>query len=390
MFARLLHHLTGLLLRTKPRVDVLIARSTAVAPDTRVERAARCLRAGGLKVLVLGWDRERRAPRKEVREDGTVIWRVRARGRFGGGLANLWGLMVFNLILLMAAFLVRPRVFHAVDMDTALAALVAKWVLGTRFFYDIADWYWLTRPRDPRFRKLESILRLLRRMEEWVMRHADYVCVPDEARLALSTHTPSKYVVVHNAPEDVETGAKEGGRVGRYFVYLGSLYEDRGLETIIQASVRAAVPLILGGVGPLEEMCKGAAERCENVTFIGVVTNQDALKIEAESVAVLALYDPAWTINRFAAPTKLYEAMMLGKPVIVAAETLPAKLVEQENIGMVVTYGDEEGLARAMRYLWEHREDAERMGANARRLYEDRYGWRAQCTALQLAYEALL
>lgn len=347
----------------------------------------------GLTVVVIGWDREARAPKREVREDGTVVYRIRAWGRFGGGLANVWGLTVFNLGLVGAAVLLRPRVFHAVDMDTAFGALVAKWVLGSRFFYDIADPYWLTRPRDERLRRTKSIrwlLRLLQRMEEWVVRHADCVCVPHEARLDLYARRPSQYVIVHNSPEDAGMPAWEGRRKGGYFVYLGGLYEDRGVRTMIEAARRATVPVVLGGFGPLEDMCRRAACGCENVTFVGLVTNREALRVQAGSLAVLALYDPALMTNRLAAPTKVYEAMMLGRPVIVAGETLPAKLVEEEKIGVVVAYGDEEELARAMRHLWENREVAEEMGRRARALYESKYRWETQCAALRLAYENLL
>lgn len=370
--------------------DVLIARSSAIAPEPRVERAARWLAEEGLRVIVVGWDREMKFPEREVRANGVSIVRVRAKGGYGLGLRNLPGIVAFNCALLRAAWRYRPRVFHAVDLDTALPGFLAKRLFGARLFYDIADWYSASRLRSAGWRKCRWLCGIIDVVENWVVKQADCVCLPHEVRVEQLRSRPRRVVVIHNAPEDVRPAASSDGGRGGYVVYAGSLYEDRGIRHLLEAARRAEVKLVVAGFGPLEQECGQAARESRCVIFYGHVDYARALELEAGAIAVAALYDPALEINRVAAPYKWYEAMMLGKPVIVAARTLPARVVSEHGTGLVVEYGDVESLGKAMRYLIEQPREVERMGARARQLYEKHYGCGRQRERLVAAYRELL
>ena len=370
-------------LRPSPKVfDVLMARSTAIDPDPRVERAAYCLARSGASVLMVAWDREGQSPQHEQRGERLEVLRIRSRGRYGGGLVNVPGLIAFNVALIKISLRARPAVFHAVDLDTAVAALVSKWFFGTRFVYDIADWY-----ADSR--RVGVLAPLVEAVERWVVRHADYVFVPHEARIAQIGIEPAKWGVLYNTPEETapsgETATHEP-----YFAYVGVLHEDRGIRQLAEAAVQARVSLVVAGYGPLETECRLLAEHNGLIRFLGRVPYARALAIEGRSVAILALYDPRQPNNRLAAPNKLYEAMMLGKPVITSSGTLVGDFVEQEGIGLVVRFGYPDEIAGAMRYLLEHPEEANRMGSKARRLYEERYSYEAQCRTLRDAYQSVL
>jgi glycosyltransferase involved in cell wall biosynthesis len=114
-----------------------------------------------------------------------------------------------------------------------------------------------------------------------------------------------------------------------------------------------------------------------------------ALALQEGAIAVLATYDPSVEINRLAAPYKLYEALMLGKPVIASIGTLPGRLVQEEGVGLAVTYGSVEELAGAFRYLVQNPTEAGKMGMRARGLYEERYSWARQRQKLQDIYIGL-
>lgn len=55
----------------------------------------------------------------------------------------------------------------------------------------------------------------------------------------------------------------------------------------------------------------------------------------------------------------------------------------------MVPFGNQDELATAMRYLLEHPEEVEEMGVRARRLYEERYSFEAQCCKLVEAYKVI-
>jgi len=377
---------------------VLMARSSALAPEPRVERAARCVASMGWKVVGVGWDREGRFPRWEERGSGFGILRVRARGQYAGGLRNLWGLFVYNCVLLATALRLRPRVFHAVDLDSAFPGLACKWLLGTKLVYDVADWYSASRPQSERLRKIRALWRLADVIENWVTSQADYVILPEESRRVFLRRSPEKWVIVYNAPEEGEIRElveselveKEENK-GEYFVYMGSLYSDRGIEILCEAARRAQLPVVVGGSGPLEDLCRRAATESGGlIRFVGRLDYREALRVEARSIAVVALYDPRRAINRVAAPYKVYEAMALGKPVIVAEGTLLAELVRQRDCGVAVTYGEVEALVGAMRRLWEDRAEARRLGARGRELFQKELKYELQCAKLKKVYGELV
>lgn len=308
-----------------PNPAVIITRSTAIAPDPRAERAALCLAQCGIQVLLVGWDRGSCCPCRENLGAGINIRRVRATGRYGGGMANLWGLVVFNLALINIHLRNRPRVIHAVDLDTAIPALLAKWLIGSRFVYDIADWYSASR-------RVGCLAPLISWLERLVVRKADYVFLADERRLQQIGREPCRWAAICNSPkttapsDDLELSAP-------YFAYVGVLHRDRGIEDLGKSAVAAGVNLVIGGYGPLEEKCRLMAEKSPLIRFLGKVPYKRALRVEGGSVAVLALYDPNLPNNRLASPNKLYEAMMLGKPIITSAGTLVADIVTRERIG---------------------------------------------------------
>lgn len=89
-----------------------------------------------------------------------------------------------------------------------------------------------------------------------------------------------------------------------------------------------------------------------------------------------ALYDPAIPNHRYASPSKVFEAMALGKPVIVARGTGIDRRVRRHRLGWVVPYGNVEALEAALTEVagWT---PARRRAFTRRapRLYRRRWGW---------------
>ena len=71
-----------------------------------------------------------------------------------------------------------------------------------------------------------------------------------------------------------------------------------------------------------------------------------------------------------AVPSKLYEAMAAGRPIVLMAEGEAAEVVREADCGLVVAPADAEGLAAALRRLADDPELRHRMGTNGRRSAE--------------------
>ena len=78
---------------------------------------------------------------------------------------------------------------------------------------------------------------------------------------------------------------------------------------------------------------------------------------------------------RPAGSSQVVFAMMMGKPVVATRNPSLADLVEEGVTGLLVEPGDVAAMRQAIRYLLEHPEEVARMGAAARRRFEERHSF---------------
>ena len=74
-----------------------------------------------------------------------------------------------------------------------------------------------------------------------------------------------------------------------------------------------------------------------------------------------------------AVPSKLYEAMGSGLPVVLVAEGEPADIVKRTQCGVVVSPGDIKGLSYALRTLALDSGRRMELGSNGRRAAENEF-----------------
>ncbi len=366
-----------------PYNQIIFTRSNPVSPDPRVEKAACCLQNAGYSCKVLGWARKNSEKKTTQPSSCLNINRMYFPGKFGGGFLNFLGLAIFNFWLLYNHLINRPKVAHAYDLDTVVPALVARFFVKTKVVYDIADWY-----ADSR--KVSFLRSFVTKFERWVCSKADLIILPHEDRFQQVGFEPKRWIVIYNSPKDILPAQDFNIQLNQnYFAYVGVLQPDRGILQIIKAAAAAKVKLVIAGFGPLTELFNAQGENEEFVEFRGKVSYNEALAIEKNALAILALYDPKIPNNRFAAPNKLYEAMMLGKPIVTTSDNSAGKIVEAERIGITVTYDDLKTLTNALIFLKNNPSQREQMGQRARTLYEKQYSFAKQDQKLQLAYKAL-
>jgi glycosyltransferase involved in cell wall biosynthesis len=82
--------------------------------------------------------------------------------------------------------------------------------------------------------------------------------------------------------------------------------------------------------------------------------------------------------------------MMLGKPIIVARGTNADQIVEKEDMGLVVEYGNASNLESALEKLANDPGERQRLGRNARRAYENTYSWGLMKQRLTTYYNSLV
>lgn len=372
----------------KPRI--VICRSTPVAPDPRVERIAGALSAAGFAVTIVGWDRGWNLPSQEEHPGYTVI-RVHIPAPFGRGLRNLLGVLRWQAAILIWLLKNRDcyRIIHACDLDAALPGLLAARICRKQLVFDIFDSY------ADAFR-VGPFRWFVRWLETTVAAQSDAVIIADDARREqLAGVGPRRLVVVYNSPLDLEpelgTLNADEESCGFKIAYVGLLDETRGLFTLLDVvAERPDWTLDLAGFGVDEERLIQRAKGLPNVRFYGRVDHTAALQIMARADVLIATYDPAVPNHRYASPNKLFEAMMLGKPIIVARGTRIDELIEKYKCGLIVPYGHAEALASALDRLAVDPEQRRALGLAGRRAYEAYYHWNLMEERLLTLYQEIV
>jgi len=368
---------------------VLFLRSNPVDPDPRVEKEAAALAEMGYEVKVLGWDRTGQSTRVVSAPFG-VVERIPLRARFGAGLRNLPGLLRFQLAL--AAYLFRNRkaydVIHACDFDTALTGYFLGRLLGKRVIYDVFDFYAEMLRKTPSW--LKSMVRALDlKLMGWV----DAVILADESRVEqVRGAKPKRLAFIYNVPDIPSLPPLPPDPPPLRIAYVGLLQVERGiLEVLKILEKHRDWELDLAGFGGDEARILEIAKRLPNVRFHSRVPYERALELAANAHVLFATYDPAIPNHRYSSANKLFEAMALGKPIVVARGTGMDKLVHQEKIGFIVTYGNLDEIEKAFLEVasWD-RQARQAFARWVRTLYESKFSWSIMKEELRRLYNLIL
>ena len=152
-------------------------------------------------------------------------------------------------------------------------------------------------------------------------------------------------------------------------LYAGLHGLAQGLNQVLDAARllerEGGYRFVLLGDGPQKrDLVRRARETgIESVTFIDPLPADDVPALLAAADVILV---PLSTKIRGAVPSKLYEAIASGRPVVVAAEGEAADIVRRHEAGMVVPPGDSRALACAISELRANPSRAQAMGDNGR------------------------
>jgi len=178
--------------------------------------------------------------------------------------------------------------------------------------------------------------------------------------------------------ERSEALRQELSRGRRYVaVYAGLLGLAQGLEQVLYAAAllkgNPDLMLTFVGEGPAKEPLqkKAHALGLTNVQFLPTRARAEIPALVASAdvmLATLGVQLPG------AVPSKIYDAMGGGVPLLLAAEGEPAEIVRETGCGLVVPIGDAEAFASTLRRLFSDSSLRGRLGRNGRTAAETRFG----------------
>ncbi len=173
-----------------------------------------------------------------------------------------------------------------------------------------------------------------------------------------------------------------------YCVYFGRLSSEKGVSTLIRAM--KGLPdfrlLIIGdGLqrGELEDLARD--QRMTNVEFLGPLYGDDLVDLVSHSLFVVL---PSQCFEN--CPFVVLEAFALGKPVVGSDLGGIPELISPGREGFLFRPGDVQDLMARMRYLFHHRQEAIKMGKNARQRVVQNHNRQAHYGRLIDIYESVL
>ncbi|MFW5394113.1 glycosyltransferase family 4 protein [Yersinia sp. 2544 StPb PI] len=156
---------------------------------------------------------------------------------------------------------------------------------------------------------------------------------------------------------------------GRFYLFIGALRYYKGLDTLLEAAIGTAYPIVILGAGPSEDSLKHKADTLglSNVIFLGALSDED--KVALLYLCYAIVFPSNFRSEAFG--ISLLEGAMFSKPLITAEIGTGTTYVNIHlETGLVVTPSDPNSLRISMDYLWEHPDEAEKFGIAAKKRFD--------------------
>lgn len=362
---------------------VVMLRTNRVDPDPRVEKEVNSLLLNKkVQIEIHAWDRtasyEYRKEKLYLTNGVATIHRT--------GIPAGWGVGIKKNAVAYCRYFVRTLKWlmknhrdydyiHACDLHTVLPAMFPIVVFKKKLVYDIYDYFSETAHGN------KIVLKLSKLFETFVINHATATIICSEKREEqIRPANPKRLVILHNAPSNSQI-VVSNRRICMSeddkpkLVYVGNLVEDRCIREVVDIARKCPdVEVHIGGIGALERFVDNAAHELDNLYYYGKMAYEDVLELEKQCDIMVAFYDQHVPNHRYAAPNKFYEALALGKPIIMLHDTGVDDIVDQYKLGITVEQNIE-SMIEGIRTLISERATWDRIGEKAHELFENEYSW---------------
>lgn len=371
---------------------VCIIKNAEAEKISAVYRIINALIADGHECMILSRNRNANCnsiirKRLYIKNCNVDVYEISIKSEIGAGMKNM--LNLGRYIKTVKRWLISNNdlydVVHAFDLDAGLATLQASKRTSISYVYHIADFYVDSRGGIPKL-----LINYVKNLEFKVINNAETTIICTEQRKEqIKGSKPKNLVVIHNSPAvDSQAVIEENKESPLKLTYVGGLSENRFIKEIIDiAKDNDILQLTLAGTGPLKDFVENSSNVYKNINYLGQVLYEDAIEIYRDCDIIFAIYNPEIKNHRYSAPNKFYEAMMLGKAIIVAKDTGVDKLVEKDRIGIIADYS-KESVENKLNSLINDRQYLYDLKINSRKSYK-KYSYKEMSERIQHIYRNL-
>ncbi|MEN3014802.1 MAG: glycosyltransferase family 4 protein [bacterium] len=301
--------------------------------------------------------------------------------------------------VLQRAIEVDAQVYHFHDPELIPIGLKLK-RLGKKVIYDVHEDYFasiLEKKYIPKY--LRWIVAVgFELYEKIVCRNFDYV-------IAATPHIKKRFegkakriIDIQNMPlpDEFENVHIDWTNKEKGICYVGGISRSRGLDTILNLASMLErshdemknVKVYLAGEfldGKLIEITKNF----RNIVYLGFLDRNGIAELFNRCIAGLVFFHPEPN-NVNSMPTKMFEYMSWGIPVIASDFPLWKEIVENIGCGFCVNPFDTEKIYQIVKFLVSNIDKAREMGIKGRQAVIQKYNWSVEERKLLKIYDDLL
>jgi glycosyltransferase involved in cell wall biosynthesis len=284
---------------------------------------------------------------------------------------------------LFGSFLLKSSDFLLVESPPLFLGIAAFWLSRLKranLIFNVSDLWPESAVRIGAIRQDSFAHRFGRRLESFCYRHAWLVTGQSRSILRdIETRFPSQNTLllsngadthVFHAQRRTEQARSRLTSKNEFVVLYSGLHGlAQGLEQVLDAAEELRHELgyrfVLIGDGPQKQKLVRRANisKIRNVTFLDAMPNAE---IPAHLAAADLIVVPLGMHIPGAVPSKLYEAMASGRPIVLVASGEAAEVVLRHKAGVVVAPGQVASLVQAIRDMRSNPELAQTLSRNAR------------------------
>jgi glycosyltransferase involved in cell wall biosynthesis len=359
--------------------QIIMLVSNAFDPDVRVYKEALTLIGEGYRVLLLAWDRQVHTPAIET-IDGIEVRRFQGSGKYGKGISSLWDFLMFYIFVFKNSMERKSHVIHCHDLDTLTVGFLVARIKRISLIYDAHEAEY--------FGRFPSILKkTINFFEKQLAKRANAVFVTNARQKKKFQNIPAirtEIVEIRNCPGELFFRDLYRPRMEKQKItlgWIGYIQDKAGIREAVQAfkSLKVEFPgiemIFVGKIHPnffrsFTELVHGDSR----IKIIGHVSYQKVRLFYPLVDIAFMLYenDPQYRSNT---PTKLYEAMAQGIPVIATAIGDVREIVEESRCGFIVDIKNPNEIVEKMRILISDDEKRREMGGNGLEYARKKYRW---------------
>ena len=363
--------------------------------DMRIfEKECKSLAKGGFDVTLIGFGDQ---PKTET-IDG-----VRCIVLYCPIKNNLELLRKRNKLSLEAALQVDADIYHLHEPELLPIGMKLK-RKGKIVIFDSHEYYgWQLRDNIHKIKVIKTPASLMKVLGSLYMRYEKHVCMKIDGVVQVCTmngvdyfdHRCRKTLFIRNLPSlsDYTRKTPIDYSQGPAVAMIGGITKERGITQLIEAACQAKAKLLLAGAFSPKtyetELKALPAYACVDYKgFLdknGMVALLEEANIGASTLLNVGQYDKIDTL-----PTKVYDYMSMQLPVVISNTDFAQKMNDKYHFAICVDPTNPEEIANAIRWIYEHPDQAYEMGNNGRKAIEEEFNWEKESDKLIGFYFALL